>query len=978
MMHASRAARYSRLALTAAALGILAALFLLQSPHARAQSDSTDPLLLATNVDGTSLVLIYNELLNESSTPAASDFTVDIGGTDYTPASAAVLGAEVALTLSTGATMGDTVTVDYTAGTNPVEDLAGNEAQDLTGSVVVNHTGATNDRPEFSSDTITITVDENTASLTAIGDPVAATDDDTGDTLTYEMDSPGTPPTFIIDTGTGQISVFGALDFETTSSYVAPMYVRDKKSPAGDTDDLRDDSIKVTITVNDVNEPPAISGLTTAQILENTTTIGTYTVTDPDPSDTHTWSIDSDTSTAANRDGALFEIGSTSGELSFINAPDFEARGSSANSNSYVVTVKVTDNGSPAESHTFDVTVNVQDVNEAPVITTTGSSHTAISKPEGTSTTEVLATYAADDPEDDTLTWTLSGADATDFTITRNSNGEGVLRFQHLTDFESPSDTGGDNDFNVTVEVKDTSGSAVDDDIDVTVTITNIDEPGTVALPGTITAGTPVTATLSDHDGTSSSESWTWSRSDTPGGTFTPISGATSNPYTPVVADIGKYLKATVTYTDPHGSGKSATSAASSQVRAGNVNPSFSATTATRSVPENSASGVNVGAAVAATPGDSDTLVYTLSGTDASSFTIVQSSGQIQTKSGVTYNFESPKKTYSVTVSVRDNKDDAGDADTADDDTIDVTINLTDVNEPPVIGPVSVNISIPENTPTTDVLATYTATDPEENTLTWTLSGDDAGDFDINSSTGALTFKNAPDYEDPADQGTDNIYNLTVQVSDGKNPQDGTDSAIDDTIAVTVTVRDVNEAPVITTKSSSHTALSKPEGTLTTEILAVYEADNPEGGSEMLTWTLTGPDADKFTIAGNSADEANLRFSAEPNYEDPQDVGPDNVYNVTVQVRDSKINTSDNNGDPDTMTDDFVEVIVTVTNVDEAGTVTITGTLAGGETLTASVSDIDGTVSNLSWRWARGTRIRGPSPTSPGRRQPPTPRWRRT
>ena len=208
------------------------------------------------------------------------------------------------------------------------------------------------------------------------------------------------------------------------------------------------------------------------------------------------------------------------------------------------MTVKVTDNGSPAQSHTFDVTVNVQDVNETPVITTTGSSHTSISKPEGTSTTEVLATYAADDPEDDTLTWTLSGADATDFTITRNSNGEGVLRFQHLTDFESPSDTGGNNVFNVTVEVKDTSGSAVDDDIDVTVTVTNIDEAGTVTLPGTITAGSPVTATLTDHDGTTSSESWSWSRSDTPGGTFTPISGATSNPYTPVVADIGKYLKA--------------------------------------------------------------------------------------------------------------------------------------------------------------------------------------------------------------------------------------------------------------------------------------------------------------------------------------------------------------------------------------------------------------------------------------------------
>ena len=119
-MHATRPARFCRLLMSIAALAFLVGLFLLQSSHARAQSDATAPLLLVANVDGTSLVLIYSELLNESSTPAASDFTVDIGGTDYTPSSVAVLGAEVELTLSTGAASGDTVTLDYTVGTNPV------------------------------------------------------------------------------------------------------------------------------------------------------------------------------------------------------------------------------------------------------------------------------------------------------------------------------------------------------------------------------------------------------------------------------------------------------------------------------------------------------------------------------------------------------------------------------------------------------------------------------------------------------------------------------------------------------------------------------------------------------------------------------------------------------------------------------------------------------------------------------------------
>ena len=55
----------------------------------------------------------------------------------------------------------------------------------------------------------------------------------------------------------------------------------------------------------------------------------------------------------------------------------------------------------------------------------------------------------------------------------------------------------------------------------------------------------------------------------------------------------------------------------------------------TRSIAENTASGVNIGTAVSATDGDTDdTLTYSLSGTDAESFSIVSSSGQLQNKCG--------------------------------------------------------------------------------------------------------------------------------------------------------------------------------------------------------------------------------------------------------------------------------------------------------------------------------------------------------
>ena len=102
--------------------------------------------------------------------------------------------------------------------------------------------------------------------------------------------------------------------------------------------------------------------------------------------------------------------------------------------------------------------------------------------------------------------------------------------------------------------------------------------------------------------------------------------------------------------------------------------PVFNPAAVSRAVAENTAAGQNVGAAVTATDADTgDTLTYTLGGTDAASFDIVSSSGQIQTKTGVTYDHEA-KASYAVTVTASDSTD------TAD---ATVTISVTDVDEPP-------------------------------------------------------------------------------------------------------------------------------------------------------------------------------------------------------------------------------------------------------------------------------------------------------
>ena len=104
-----------------------------------------------------------------------------------------------------------------------------------------------------------------------------------------------------------------------------------------------------------------------------------------------------------------------------------------------------------------------------------------------------------------------------------------------------------------------------------------------------------------------------------------------------------------------------------------NAVPTFTeGTTATRSVAENTAAGQNVGTAVGATDTDSgDTLEYSLHGTDAGSFSIVSTSGQIQTSAVLNHE---AKASYSLTVRVSD-----GTA-TAD---IALTVNVTDVDEKP-------------------------------------------------------------------------------------------------------------------------------------------------------------------------------------------------------------------------------------------------------------------------------------------------------
>ena len=130
-----------------------------------------------------------------------------------------------------------------------------------------------------------------------------------------------------------------------------------------------------------------------------------------------------------------------------------------------------------------------------------------------------------------------------------------------------------------------------------------------------------------------------------------------------------------------------------------NAPPAFSAATATRSVPENTAANTNIGTALpAATDADNDPLTYTLEGADAASFGFDPATRQLSTKSGETYDRET-QSSYAVTL-----KADDGNGGT---DTIAVTITLTNVIEPPGRPAAPTVTSVADST--TSLLVTWTA-----------------------------------------------------------------------------------------------------------------------------------------------------------------------------------------------------------------------------------------------------------------------------
>ena len=459
-------------------------------------------------------------------------------------------------------------------------------------------------------------------------------------------------------------------------------------------------SADVTITIEAVNDAPSIDLASTIQVEENQIAVTTVSVSDVDD--------DELTLTLGGADADSFNL-STENVLTFKEAPDYETK------TSYSISLTLTDG---TETVIKDVTITIIDVEEngnTPVITSS-SNFTA------NENQTAIGTVTATDADGNTITYSISGSE-----ITINSSS-GVIAFTSTPDYETKSS------YTATVTASDGTNSTTQD---ITVNVINVnDNSPSFTSSDTFSANENQTAigtiVASDADGDSITYSISGSEI-----TINSSSGVIAFTSTPDYETKSTYT-ASVTASDGT---NSTTQDITVNVINVNDNSPVITSSSTFSAAENQ---TDVGTVIA-TDGDGDGLSFSLSGTDASSFSIRPSSGVITFNSTPDYE---TKTSYSITVSVSDGVNTT---------TQSVTVNITNVNDNSPVITSSSTFSAAENQ--TDV-GTVTATDADGDSLSFALSGTDASSLSI-SSSGVITFNSAPDYE------TKTSYSITVNVSDG-------------------------------------------------------------------------------------------------------------------------------------------------------------------------------------------------------------------
>jgi hypothetical protein len=709
--------------------------------------------------------------------------------------------------------------------------------------------------------------------------------------ITYSISGGLDALLFTIDAQTGVLSFVGAPDFEAPGDSGGDN-VYDVEVTASD--GTLSASQALAITIANVNEAPVFTSSTSLVALENGYSVALLTAIDPD-GDPLTYSI------TGGEDYSKLHVTSSTGQLSFVTAPNFEAPTDLGQDGTYKIDVRVSD-GTLFSTQTFSVTIG--NVNEGAMISSNGAGATAAFS---VAENQLVATTvtARDNPVGTTLTYSIfGGSDSSKFTINAQT---GVLSFVSAPNFEVKSDVGANNVYDVVVKVTD---GTVSDTQALAITVTNVNEPFSItSFGGGDTAqvswnenSAGITVATNDPDlvnlsfsivGGADASRFAFSWANGKDGYF----NFTQAPNFEVPGDVSgdNVYEVVFQVSDGiHTDTQTVTFTIANVNEAPVITTNGAGASASVSIPENGTAVTTV----AATDVDGTTaFTYSISGgADASKFSINSATGALRFVNAPNFEVKSDvgaNNVYDVIVKASDG---------SLFDTQAIAVTVTNVNEAPVItsggGGASAVYSVAENS---SFVAIQSASDPESPSVNWSIvGGADAAKFTINW-TGGLNFVAAQNFESPTDSGGNNVYDVIVQASDG---------TYTDTQAIAVTVTNVNEAPVITSDGAGAAAAVTvgENGTLVTTVAST----DPENSAR--TYSISGgADAAKFAI--NSATGV-LSFVGAPNFEAPTDAGANNVYDVIVRATDGSLA-------------DTQAIAVTVANVNEAPVIASDG---GGAT----------------------------------------------
>ena len=530
-----------------------------------------------------------------------------------------------------------------------VQVLAKNEEGDSGWSRPARGTTDNNQAPRFrDGSSTTRRFPENTTGMHDIGTPVSATDSD-GGTLEYSLEG-SAAGLFDLDTNSGQLRTRSTEDYDYEQAARHDVTVHAVDGQGGSA------AIDVAIEVTDLREPPAtpdeprVSTLSSKRLMVRWTAPDNTgpAITDYD----YRYRTSSGWTTVSNTTLTDTEV-----EIEDLT-PDTD----------YDVQVLATnDEGSSTWS---DSGMATTDPNQAPVFAEGATTRRALAENTAVQS-DFDAPVAATDGNDDPLTYRLSGTDASRFALDEDS-GQLSTRSGFVPNHEDKAD------YSVTVTVRDDQGGEAS--IYVTVDVTDLDEPPVAPSAPRRAGGTSTTLRMTwpapantgpdidDYD-------YRYREQQLPVQNWTEVTNTTIASPEVTLEDLEPDKTYDVEARAHNAEGTSSWGATGSGKTNANRPPTFDEGSSTsRSLPENTAGFMDFGGPLAATDRDDDTLTYELEGTDAASFNIDPSNGQLSTR-GIDYDHES-KSSYQATVKVSEVWN--------GEDRITVNIAVTDQLEPPL------------------------------------------------------------------------------------------------------------------------------------------------------------------------------------------------------------------------------------------------------------------------------------------------------